>query len=236
MKKRTIAIIAAAVIIIAAMSAVYVSGYSNAGDEAAGAMRSGGGVTVTETGYGWLFDGPSEEDAYIFYPGAMVQAEAYAPLLHKLAENGMDVCLVRMPLRNASFGMGKAEAIMDEYDYKRWYIGGHSHGGAMAAYWAAKHGEELSGVILLAAYPIKQLDGGLTEILIYGSEDKVVNTGKIIEGRQYAPSDFTEYVIQGGNHAQFGDYGKQKGDGEASVDSEDQLEETVRVILEHTAG
>ena len=86
-------------------------------------------------------------------------------------------------------------------------------------------------MILLAAYPTKPLDDHLTEILIYGSEDRIVDAQNLYDGRNYAPADFTEYVIQGGNHAQFGDYGPQKGDGDALIDRDTQIEETVEVIL-----
>ncbi len=168
-------------------------------------------VRVSQTSYGWLFDGPSEQDALIFYPGAKVEETAYAPLLHLLAGEGMDVCLVRMPCRLAILGANKAASVMAQYDYGHWYIGGHSLGGAMAANFAADHGDQLTGVILLAAYPTKPLNKALLEISIYGSEDRVVNMGKIEAGKAYAPEDYREYAIPGGNHAQFGNYGEQRG-------------------------
>jgi hypothetical protein len=39
-------------------------------------------------------------------------------------------------------------------------------------------------------------------------------------------------VINGGNHAQFGNYGPQKGDGTATVSREEQQAETARLILD----
>ena len=103
------------------------------------------------------------------------------------------------------------------YDYARWYIGGYSLGGAMAVDYASDHCESLSGVILLAAYPTKPLDDNLFLISIYGSEDGVLNRTKMTEEKQNVREQYAEYVIKGGNHAQFGNYGKQKGDGEASI-------------------
>ena len=47
-----------------------------------------------------------------------------------------------------------------------------------------------------------------------------------------APARYIEHVIAGGNHAQFGSYGAQSGDGAASVTPEEQRAETVRVIME----
>lgn len=92
------------------------------------ALKSDDTVTVTQTAYGWFFDGPSETDALIFYPGGKVEETAYAPLLHALAERGMDCCLVSMPFRLAVFGVNKADQVMAQYDYAHWYIGGHSLG------------------------------------------------------------------------------------------------------------
>ena len=120
---------------------------------------------------------------------------------------------------------------MKEYTCTDWYIGGHSLGGAMAASYAANHSEQLTGVILFAAYPTKMLDASLTEISIYGSEDGVLNMQNVGAGKAYAPDAFYEYVIEGGNHAQFGNYGKQKGDGEAAISAQEQQRRTVDFIL-----
>lgn len=213
---------------------IYASIYYRADGTALAALESDEQVAVSQTDYGWLFDGPGETDALIFYPGAKVEATAYAPFLHRLSEQGMDVCLVEMPLRFAFFGVNAADDVMREADYENWYIGGHSLGGAMAASYASKHGDDLKGVILCAAYPTSELDDDLTEILLYGSEDQVVNLKKIEAGEQYAPADYTETVIEGGNHAQFGSYGLQKGDGTASIPAEQQWTEAVELITQHT--
>ena len=67
---------------------IYTGRYYRAGDVARSMLESDETVLVTQTDYGWLFDGPSEGDALIFYPGAKVEETAYAPLLHALAEAG----------------------------------------------------------------------------------------------------------------------------------------------------
>ena len=121
---------------------------------------------------------------------------------------------------------------MSVHDYVHWYIGGHSLGGAMAANFAADHGDGIRGLVLLAAYPTKKLPSDMIEILLYGSEDHVLRTEAVEEGRQYAPEEYCEYVIKGGNHAQFGSYGVQKGDGKAVISASEQLEEAVRLTME----
>ena len=211
---------------------VYTGNVYPADPEASDALQSDDRVAVSQTGYGWFFDGPSEEEALVFYPGAKIDEIAYAPLLHRLAEQGMDACLVRMPFHLALFGRDRAVDLMEQYAYPHWYLGGHSLGGAMAAVCAAEHGEDLSGLILLAAYPTKELDDDLLLISIYGSEDRVLDMEKMEAGRQFAPDRYREHVLSGGNHAQFGDYGKQKGDGEAAISSEEQQKQTVSWIME----
>lgn len=44
------------------------------------------------------------KDVFIFYPGAMVDPKAYVPLCRKIADNGIQVYLVKMPWRLASKG------------------------------------------------------------------------------------------------------------------------------------
>ena len=191
-------------------------------------------IKVQDFDNGILFDGPGEKEALIFYPGAKVATEAYAPLMYKLAENGIDCFLVNMPCHMAFFGMNRAEKIMEEYDYDTWYLGGHSLGGAMITSVAAEHTEQVDGLLLLAAYTTKDLSkSDMKVITIYGSEDSVLNLDKIKETRKLLPDGSVEKCIEGGNHAQFGSYGEQKGDGEAKISSEDQIDETVETFLEN---
>jgi len=233
---RAVAVLAAVILITAAAFGVYVGDYYRAEPSVSDILTSDSGpVQVCETQYGWFLDGPSTENAMVFYPGAKVDEKAYIPLLYRFAESGMDVCLVKMPFHLAIFGMNEASGVMAQYDYANWYIGGHSLGGAMGANYACGHADELRGVVLLAAYATKELDDDLVEVVLYGSEDEVLTDGKIEEGRAYAPGlpgHYLEHVIEGGNHAQFGNYGEQKGDGKALISAEEQQAETVRVVME----
>lgn len=189
-------------------------------------------VDVKEIKNGLFFDGPGEEEAMIFYPGAKVETNAYAPLMYQLAENGVDCFLVEMPFHMAIFGVNRAETILNDYDYDTWYLGGHSLGGAMIASFASEHTDQVDGLLLLAAYTTKDLSRtDLKVTTIYGSEDGVLNMEKIEEGRALLPEGSVEKCIAGGNHAQFGSYGKQKGDGEAQISGEEQIQETVKIFF-----
>ncbi|MBO4367276.1 MAG: alpha/beta fold hydrolase [Clostridia bacterium] len=223
-------------VVLAAAFFIYTGIYCRAGTAALSALKSDDTVTVVQTAYGWLFDGPSESDALIFYPGGKVEETAYAPLLHRLAAQGMDICLVRMPLRLAIFGKDKAKDVMAAYNYENWYIGGHSLGGVMAGNYAAEHPDRIAGVVLLAAYPTKKMDNSLKVLSIYGSQDGVINMKAMEDAKKLLPEGFTEYVIEGGNHAQFADYGEQRTDGKAAVTAEEQIEQTVEQIIGNKKG
>ena len=54
-----------------------------------------------------------------------------------------------------------------------------------------------------------------------------LNISKVESGRKYFKEEnYMEKVILGGNYAQFGSYGKQSGDNDASISAENQWNET----------
>ena len=231
-RKRIGRSLAALLLVLAAGFLLYAAVYYRADQTALDALRPDGTVQISRTDYGWFFDGPSEERALIFYPGGKVEETAYAPLLRLLAEQGMDVCLVKMPLHLAVLAPDRAELALAEHDYESWYIGGHSLGGVIAASYASGHPEAFRGVVLLAAYPIRPLDPRLQVLSIYGSEDGVLDRTKLAEGMQYLPEEARVQELPGGNHAQFGSYGPQRGDGEALIRPEEQWAETAALLRE----
>ncbi len=216
------------------VGAAYFSDYYRADATALEALESGGGVTVEETEYGWRFDGPSTTTALVFYPGAKVEASAYAPLLHLLAQEGVDACLVRMPLNFALFDSGAALRVMEKHDcdYETWYVGGHSLGGVAAAGFAADHPEVVRGTVLCASYPNERLDEDSVEVQVLGTRDGVIDSERVESARVYAPETFVVRVIEGANHAQFGSYGAQDGDGVATISPEEQWHATAEAIVE----
>jgi len=194
-------------------------------------LQSSETVTVTTKDNIVFLDGSGTEHALIFYPGAKVEYTAYVPMFYELAEQGMDCFVVRMPGNLAAFGMNKAEDIMQEYEYENWYLSGHSFGGAIATSFLENHGDEFEGLILLASYAMKEVPKNLTVLSVYGSEDKVLNMENLIAGRELMPEDYTEFCIEGGNHAWFAYYGEQEGDGVASITKKEQQKQTVDKII-----
>jgi pimeloyl-ACP methyl ester carboxylesterase len=176
-----------------------------------------------------------KELGFIFYPGAKVEPRAYAPLLSSLADSGYLVLMPRMPFDLAIFDTGKAAGLMKRYpEVKRWTIGGHSLGGVAAAIFAKKKPAGLVGIAFFASFPDNGSDlsaSGLSVLSISGSRDGLSTSAKIEFAKRLLPPDTQFRVIEGGNHAQFGWYGPQKGDNEASISRESQQAQIKEAIL-----
>ena len=199
----------------------YASDYYRAEDTALAVLAQEDGITVRDN-LTILSPSYPTDTAVIFYPGAKVEGAAYLPLLDQLRQTGVTCILVHMPFRMAIFDANAAEDVMEQFpDIQRWYIAGHSMGGAMASQFASSHPDQADGLILLGAYLYGDYPPEDT-LTIYGSlnqsvEDKIDYTENIVE-------------IEGGNHAQFGNYGPQKGDLPAGISAEEQQRQTVEVI------
>lgn len=161
---------------------------------------------------------------FIFYPGGKVEASAYAPLLSKLSHEGITCVMLKMPFNLAVFDVDAADKVYDEFpEIKKWYLGGHSLGGAMASSYVGKNSDKLRGLILLGAYPIN--DSEIPTLAIYGSEDEGLDKSKLEETEN-------KLEIVGGNHAYFGDYGEQEGDGTASITRREQQAMAIDAIID----
>ena len=175
----------------------------------------------------------------IFYPGAKVEARAYVPLLSQLADEGYTTVLLEMPFNMAIFdsdaakdvfallddtGNNEASEVAGKLEHvSEWYMMGHSMGGAMASDFASKHQDAVEGVILIGAYVYGDypIENALT---IYGTfnanlEENIDYTDNIV-------------IIEGGNHAQYGNYGEQSGDPKATISDVEQQKITVEAIVE----
>lgn len=199
----------------------YVSDYYRAEDLALDVMTQDSGISVQDN-LTILSPSHPSDTAIIFYPGAKVEAEAYLPLLDQIRQTGVTCILVHMPFHMAIFDAGAGEAVIAQFpEFQHWYIAGHSMGGAMASKFASDHPDQVDGLILLGAYIYGDYPDEKT-LTIYGSlnqsvEDHIDYTENIVE-------------IEGGNHAQFGNYGPQKGDLPATISAQEQQAQTVAAI------
>lgn len=224
--KKTAAVFLTIMILFIAAFFIYTSIYYKAEDVAVNALNQDikSGRAKEESQYILLPSKTQTDTALIFYPGGKVEAAAYYPLLSKISDQGITCILVKMPFHLAVFNPAAADKIMKEIpDIKNWYIGGHSLGGAMASSYLASHPDSLNGLILLGAYPYGDIDTQKA-LVLYGTMDGVLSREKIKGAADVIP-------IEGGNHAGFGNYGSQKGDGVALISEEDQQEISTDAIL-----
>ena len=224
--KKTAAVFLTILILFIAAFFIYTSIYYKAEDVAVNALNQDikSGRAKEESQYILLPSKTQTNTALIFYPGGKVEAAAYYPLLSKISDQGITCILVKMPFHLAVFNPAAADKIMKEIpDIKNWYIGGHSLGGAMASSYMASHPDSLNGLILLGAYPYGDIDTQKA-LVLYGTMDGVLSREKIKGAADVIP-------IEGGNHAGFGNYGSQKGDGVALISEEDQQEISTDAIL-----
>ena len=206
--------------------------------EAIAALESDADVRVSDDD--WMVFTPVDTETQIgviIYPGGRVDPRAYAPLAKEIARAGYFVVLPPMPLNLAFTGINVADEIMEASpDIDNWYVGGHSLGGAMAAEFAAANAEKIDGLFLWASYSAESTDlstiPNLKVLSICGTEDGGVEEVRL--SRERSPEDVVWVEMEGANHAQFGWYGTQPGDGVATITREAQqewiLEETLAFI------
>lgn len=218
----------ALVLILAGAFLIYVSDYSRADSVALAVMQNDPGLTVKDN-YMILSPTAPSDTALIFYPGGKVEYTAYLPILEKIRQTcGITCILVKMPFNLAVFDENAADGMISQFpDIKNWYIGGHSLGGAMASSYASRHQDQVKGLILLGAYIYGNYPAE-NALTVYGT----LNTA-VAEKVKYTTN---VVVIEGGNHAQFGNYGKQKGDPDATISSEEQQNIAVAAIKAFLTG
>lgn len=189
----------------------------------------------------------------IFYPGGKVEYTAYSTLMYRLADRGYLCVLLKMPGNLAFLDMdAAAETLEKQYDRLSmiqdvdWYIMGHSLGGVAASSYLegvlngdkpTYHGRgpegEYRGIIFCGSYTAEDYtDNDIRLLSIYGTEDGVLNREAYEASKELWPEDSAEYIIHGGNHANFGSYGEQEGDGTATLTCEQQQDYTAALVDE----
>ncbi|MGP4915975.1 alpha/beta hydrolase [Brachybacterium tyrofermentans] len=181
------------------------------------------GVSVTESSTSLILQpagAGSSATGLVFYPGAKVEADAYAARLADLVtEQKMTVVIVKPWLHLALFDRrGLDTFTADLPEVGSWIVGGHSLGGVRACQVA----RDADALLLLGSYCANGLSERVLPVLsLAGSEDGLSTPEKIADARDLLPGTATLVEIEGASHASFGDYGPQDGDGTASISDEE---------------
>jgi dienelactone hydrolase len=170
----------------------------------------------------------------IYYPGGLVDPEAYAVTAQGIADAGYLVVIPKMPLNLAFTGINRADSIRADFpEIESWVIGGHSLGGAMAAQYAKNNVDNLDGLIMYASYPANNedfVDFPLPVLTIIGSKDPGAPQQ---EAFYDAIADSAErFIIEGGNHRQYADYSYQPDDGIATISAAEQQDRIIAATVQ----
>jgi dienelactone hydrolase len=206
------------------------------GPRALAALESTDSVQVIDED-GYTFQ-PSDAPrvGFILYPGGRVGPASYAFPAHRIAEQGYLVVVPKLTLNLAVFDADAADEVIEAHpEIEQWVLGGHSLGGTMAAQYAAEHRDTVAGLVLWAAYPAGGTDlsgSALPVASIFGTRDGLTTLEDIDASRSLLPAGASYVAIEGGNHAQFGDYGSQARDNPATISRDTQQAAVVEATLD----
>lgn len=223
-RRRILAWIGASVLTIIALGVIGIliwtqTGVAAAEAEPLDAVRANDAIVVTEEPEGIMLspaDGASEV-GLVFIPGAKVDPAAYAAKLQgAVIELGMTVVITRPVLNVAFFDLRPLSdftALAPDVD--SWAVGGHSLGGVRACALAS----DADGLVLFASYCSSDIsDAGIPVLSISGPQDGLSTPQKIADAAPLLPTDAVFVEVEGANHASFGDYGAQSGDGVSTIE------------------
>ena len=237
--KRILIALAVVVAVLAAATVWYVNDYYHADNVALAVVADEGGTadgvevrTLPSGDIAFVPDHPTA--GLVFYPGGKVQPEAYAPLMQKCAQRGILCVLLKPTFNLAIIDMDAANGVTAQFpDVSTWVLAGHSMGGVAAADYASRHPDEFDAIAFLAAYPavdLSKFDGKVLSII--GSNDGVLNRDKYEQAHDLLPDSVQKLVIEGGNHAYYGNYGEQVNDGQADITRENQQAQVTDALVD----
>ena len=240
---RRVSAVIVVVLVLLVVSFLFYSSMVMMGDRTAAVKAwSNPAVTITSTGHSVVLEPTGEASGIglVFIPGAKVDPYAYLYKLSGIVESSGVTVVITKPTLNLAFFDQRPLSLFesDAPDVTRWFIGGHSLGGVRACQLADSPGAgaEVAGLVLFGSYCANNLaDSNLDVLSIGGSEDGLSTPGQIREASRLLPAQANLMQIDGLNHAGFGDYGTQSGDGTATLTS-DQERDAITELLQFVVG
>ena len=212
--------------------------------EARAAAESDSAVRVTRADGVWRFvpgQTPASLTTLIFFPGALVDPRAYAPLARAVANAGYPVILVELPRRGAFGGADSPElesrirSVLAEAKGGPVVVAGHSRGGVVVSQIAARNAALLSGIVIVGSshprdHDLSALAVPVTKIV--GTRDGLASPSEVRHNAHLLPPHTRWIWIKGGNHSQFGWYGFQPLDRWPRVTASAQRATMIQGVLE----
>jgi pimeloyl-ACP methyl ester carboxylesterase len=151
---------------------------------------------------------------------------SYALIGREIARQGFQVVFLSRRLDMdypAAVEQRRIEAVMAAYPrIARWAVGGHTSGGRFGVDYAASHPDRAAGVVLWSG----RMDGStslansdLPVLMVYGTLDDQ-NVDLVASTRPLLPEHTIWVPIEGGNRAQFANFGPMPADATATISSE----------------
>ncbi len=207
-----------------------------ANQAAQAALQTDAQVQVRATPYGWVFLPQGlVKGGLAFYPGGLVEPQAYAPVMRRIAQGGYRVALLQVRFNLAVTEQGKARQAIAEAPDLPWAVGGHSLGGVVASNFADSN-PSVKALVMWAAYPQNDLSSKtLPTLALFGEKDGVIRQEQLSASQSKFPQGTQQQTIPGLNHAGFGGYGPQRGDNPAAIPPEagwEQIAQRTMAFLE----
>lgn len=202
-------------------------------------------VVVTRADGAWVFTpSPGRERSpvhLLFFPGALVDPVAYAPLARAVADAGYMTTILELPRRGAFGGANDPELyararalVRPRRDSIPWVVAGHSRGAVVATTLAAERPAGLAGLVFIgSSHPRDVSLAALTIPVtkIVGTRDGLAGPDEVRANRHNLPASTRWVWVEGGNHSQFGWYGFQPGDRPANIPADQQRSEMIEAVL-----
>jgi len=213
------------------------------------AVRPDAEVDVRHDGAVWYFTprhAPAAPRAgLVFFPGALVDPVAYAPLARAVAAAGSRSYIVELPRRGAFGGAESPEVwarlrtvLQQTTTPARWVAAGHSRGAVVASQLANDPPSGFSGLVLIGTSHPRDVDLSRLTVpvtKVAGTLDGLASRAEVEQNREKLPPSTRWVWVEGGNHSQFGWYGFQPGDRRAAIDATVQRAMMIRAVLDALA-
>lgn len=217
-----------------------------ASEEARVAARSDPETDVQRDGGIWEFrarSGTADAPvALVFFPGALVDPIAYAPLARSAAAQGFPSYIIELPRRGAFGGATSPElrtrlqAVLQRASTpKRWVVAGHSRGAVIASTVANAPPAGLAGLVLIGTSHPRDVDLSAVAVpvtKVVGTRDGLASPAEVEANKRLLPASTRWVWVEGGNHSQFGWYGFQPGDRRATVSAVDQRAAMIQAVID----
>ena len=178
--------------------------------------------------------GDSLPRGILYFPGARVDPYSYLYPLADIAAAGTTVVVVD-PLFNMALldTRGVSELTTDFPDITSWVLAGHSLGGVKACM-EASH-PAVTHLVLFASYCANDISDLDIEVFqVTGDRDGLLDDSLRQEAESLLPPQGHQtLVIEGANHADFGTYGPQPGDGESTMSNRSMRTILTEVLSTH---